>query len=84
MKYRSTSVGNVRIISDKLLGQSGSYDTEKPQTTEAVKRIFPAGYSYLSLKGTNNLNIDNVTYYDKVSLRMSFIGYQAPNVGHIL
>ena len=28
--------------------------------------------------------IDNVTYYDKVSLRMSFIGYQAPNVGHIL
>ena len=30
------------------------------------------------------LLLDNVTYYDKVSLRMSFIGYQAPNVGHIL
>ena len=29
-------------------------------------------------------DVDNVTYYDKVSLRMSFIGYQAPNVGHIL
>ena len=67
-----------------MLGQSGSYDTEKPQTTEAVKRIFPAGYSYLSLKGTNNLNIDNVTYYDKLLLRRCFTGYQAPNVGHIL
>ena len=31
-----------------------------------------------------NKSVDNVTYYDKVSLRMSFIGYQAPNVGHIL
>ena len=28
--------------------------------------------------------VDNVTNYDKVLLRMSFIGYQAPNVGHIL
>ena len=32
----------------------------------------------------NKMFVDNVTYYDKVLLRMSFIGYQAPNVGHIL
>ena len=30
------------------------------------------------------VRVDNVTYYNKVSLRMSFIGFQAPNVGHTI
>ena len=51
---------------------------------EVITKYQGTGLDIILVVLSPRLYVDNVTYYDKVSLRMSFIGYQAPNVGHIL